>query len=196
VGTAATPAPAVLDRDPCGGRRPASASAPNIMVVVLENREYPDVIGSASAPYLTSLATRYGVATHAYAIQHPSQPNYVEMVSGDTQGIVDDSAGPSFEAPSLAGQLHDKGIGWRAYIGGVSQPCYTGAGTDTYTRSHNPLIRFKDVRDDPAQCASVVPTRPARLRPVEWQRAGLRVGDPRPLPGRPQLSDPRRLTPL
>ena len=65
---------------------PASRSS-RIAVIVMENKEAPAVIGSPAAPYATSLARRYGLATHSYAITHPSLPNYLALTSGSTDGI-------------------------------------------------------------------------------------------------------------
>ena len=39
------------------------------------------------APNLNRLAAQYGSATRFYAESHPSEPNYVAMLGGDTFGI-------------------------------------------------------------------------------------------------------------
>src|SRR4051812_4091907 len=57
----------------------------HVIVVVLENHGYPQVIGDAAAPYLTSLAFGGARLKSFYAITHPSQPNYFAMFSGSTQ---------------------------------------------------------------------------------------------------------------
>src|SRR5579859_5037445 len=59
--------------------RPAAGPPPHIAVIVMENHEYGDIIGSRSAPYINSLARRYGLATGMYAITHPSLPNYLAL---------------------------------------------------------------------------------------------------------------------
>src|ERR1700738_919910 len=56
----------------------------HVFVIVMENHEYGDVIGSASAPYINGVARQYGLATNAYGISHPSLPNYMALTSGDT----------------------------------------------------------------------------------------------------------------
>ena len=73
-------APAVLPR----------AHGSHVVVVVLENAEYGEVIGSSSAPYVNSLAHHYGLMTQSYAISHPSLPNYLALTSGSTQGVESD----------------------------------------------------------------------------------------------------------
>jgi hypothetical protein len=45
------------------------------------------VIGSAQAPYLNKLAAKGASMTHSYGVTHPSQPNYLALFSGSTQGV-------------------------------------------------------------------------------------------------------------
>src|SRR5207249_9734533 len=44
----------------------------HVFIVTEENRNYADVIGNSSMPYLNSLAQRYGLATQYDADTHPS----------------------------------------------------------------------------------------------------------------------------
>src|SRR5579872_6231520 len=64
----------------------------HIFVIVLENKDQSQVIDPVAAPNIAGLAKAYGLASHFYAESHPSEPNYVAMVSGDTYGIRDDDA--------------------------------------------------------------------------------------------------------
>ena len=112
----------------CGGSDGASSPAParaattksHIVVLVMENKEYGQVIGSRSAPYLTSLARRYVDATNFHGIRHPSLPNYLALVGGATFGVRSDctncivgSCGlsrpfspPTARLPSAKSRLH------------------------------------------------------------------------------------------
>src|SRR5206468_3683429 len=72
---------------------PDTATLPafkHIFVIVLENESYDSVIGNAQAGYLNTLAQKYGRATYSYAISHPSLPNYLTLIGGDTFGITTD----------------------------------------------------------------------------------------------------------
>jgi phosphatidylinositol-3-phosphatase len=73
------------------GRSPEPASRSSgrshVFVIVLENREYPEVIGNPEARYINCLARRYTVATRYFAITHPSLPNYLAMIGGSTFAI-------------------------------------------------------------------------------------------------------------
>ena len=61
-----------------------------VVVVVFENKEFDQVIGSPDAPAFRSLARRYALMTNYRAVAHPSLPNYLALVSGSTQGITSD----------------------------------------------------------------------------------------------------------
>jgi hypothetical protein len=71
-----------------------------VAVLILENREYPAVIGSPRGRYLTTLARRYGLATRYYALAHPSLPNYLALTAGSTFGVHRDCNRCDLEAPS------------------------------------------------------------------------------------------------
>jgi len=134
------------------------AVAPHIAIVVMENREFGQIIGNQSAPTLNALADRYGLATNAYSIRHPSLPNYLELISGSTQGVEDDGTGYLFDGPTLADQLYAHGIGWRAYMGGLPDPCFTGDSSDAgYAKKHDPFMYFRSVTTRASQCAQIVP---------------------------------------
>src|SRR6266850_2595695 len=57
----------------------------HVVIVIEENHAYPQVIGSASAPYINSLAAGGALMTQSFAVAHPSQPNYIALFSGSTQ---------------------------------------------------------------------------------------------------------------
>ena len=60
------------------------------VVVVMENHSYADIIGNRAAPFINELARRGALFTRSYAITHPSEPNYLALFSGSTQGVADD----------------------------------------------------------------------------------------------------------
>ncbi|MDQ6605471.1 MAG: alkaline phosphatase family protein [Actinomycetota bacterium] len=143
-----TPSPAAR----LGGRGPI-----HVAVIVMENEEYGDIIGSASTPYINGLARRYGLATEAFAISHPSLPNYLALTSGSTEGITDDCTDCRAGGRGLADQLQAGGVSWRAYMEGLPRPCFTGADAGDYAKKHDPFVYHPSVTGDPAACAHVVP---------------------------------------
>jgi hypothetical protein len=133
------------------------AQGPRVVVVVEENRSFPQVIGSPAAPFLNRLA-RQGVLLGAYhAITHPSLPNYIAMVSGDTHGINSNCTSCAVGAPSLAGQLERAGVSWKAYMQGLPVPCSDVPQAGAYAKKHDPFMYFDEVRRSPALCGRVVP---------------------------------------
>ncbi len=64
----------------------------HIFVIIEENKDYAQIMSAAHAPHIAALAKEYGVATRFYAEAHPSEPNYIALVGGDTFGIRDDDA--------------------------------------------------------------------------------------------------------
>jgi hypothetical protein len=98
----------------------------HLIVVLEENKTYATIVNGKNAPHLHALATAYGLATHMYAESHPSEPNYVALVSGTTGGIRDDAGwfttGHLIPPPDLATQLRAKGLAWRAYLEDLPAP--------------------------------------------------------------------------
>ncbi|WP_456508844.1 putative Ig domain-containing protein [Arthrobacter sp. TE12232] len=81
----------------------------HIVILIDENQKDTSIIGNSSAPYLNSLATSGANMTQTFAESHPSQPNYLALFSGSTQGITDDSYPHSFTTTMLEGQLKAAG---------------------------------------------------------------------------------------
>lgn len=142
-----------LQTTPSPKARLASGRPAHIAVIVMENEEYGDVIGSSAAPYINRLARTYGIATRAYAITHPSLPNYLALTGGSTFGIDSDCTDCSAPGAGLAGQLNARGIGWKAYMEDLPRPCFTGAGAGEYAKKHDPFVYYRAL--DP--CGHVVP---------------------------------------
>jgi hypothetical protein len=148
---------------------PAAASkSSHVFVIVMENKEYGDVIGSSSAPYVNALARRYAAPTRFYGVSHPSLPNYLALTAGTTFGVQSDCTDCQQSGASIVDQLESAGRSWKAYMGGMPQACFKGASSGGYAKKHDPFMYYRRVADNPARCAKVVPE--ARLA------ADLRAG--------------------
>ena len=123
----------------------------------MENKDYAQVIGSPSAPYVAGLARRYALATGYYGVAHPSLPNYLALAGGSTFGITSDCTDCTVSAANLVDELERRRISWRAYLEGMPAPCFTGASAGRYAKKHNPFVYFDDVAGNPKSCANVVP---------------------------------------
>ncbi|HZU74430.1 MAG TPA: alkaline phosphatase family protein [Acidimicrobiales bacterium] len=144
---------------PGAGARPAFAAgaAPHVMVIVEENREFGDVIGDPSAPYVNSLASHYLLATQSYATTHPSLPNYLELIGGSTFGISSDCTSCTVDGTTLVDQLAGAGYSWRAYMEDSPSPCYQGDSAGDYAKKHDPFVYFSHLTANPSLCDNVVP---------------------------------------
>jgi phosphatidylinositol-3-phosphatase len=138
--------------------RPAQAAkTSHVVVIVMENKEEQQVIGSADAPYLTRLARRYGLAVNSFAIRHPSLPNYIALISGSTQGITDDCTDCAANGPNIADQLEQATLTWGAYLEGLPAPCARPAYVGRYAKKHDPFAYDDAIAADPKRCAHRVP---------------------------------------
>jgi len=136
-----------------------AAGLPNfahIFIILMENKESGDVMGSSDAPYINSLARQYATAANYYGVSHPSLPNYLELVGGSTFGITSDCTDCFVNSPNLTDQLDAAHKSWKAYMEDMPSPCFVGDAGD-YAQKHNPFIYFDDIRNNPARCANIVP---------------------------------------
>src|SRR4051794_17247833 len=70
------------------GLAPAAFAYSHVVVVILENRDYADVLGHAAAPYTNDVLARQGtVLANSIALSQPSQPNYLQLFSGSPQTV-------------------------------------------------------------------------------------------------------------
>jgi hypothetical protein len=128
----------------------------HVLVIVMENEESTDIVGSRAAPYANALIRRYGLATQSFAITHPSLPNYLALTSGSTHGITSDCTDCWVHAPNIVDQLEAVHISWKAYLEEQPEPCFQGAGSGGYAKKHNPFIYYDDVAGSPARCSKLV----------------------------------------
>lgn len=137
----------------------APAPLGRVFVIVLENHSFQQVIGNPNLPNFNRLAKTYGLATHYYGVAHPSLPNYVALIAGDTFGSHSDNPAQRFQGPTLAGQLEAKGLSWRAYLETLPAAGFSGAyggNPVLYAKKHNPFLLFPAIAADPALRDKVV----------------------------------------
>jgi hypothetical protein len=149
--SAMTTAPAL----PPPSALPRSASS-HVVVIVMENEEAGDVLGSSAAPYLNALARRYAVAANSYAIRHPSLPNYLALTSGSTHGIASDCTDCHVGGRNIVDQLEAAHRSWKGYMEDIPHPCSPVAGAGSYAKKHNPFMYYDDIVSSPRRCRRVV----------------------------------------
>ncbi len=164
-----TPAPTPLPTAPPAPTPPPPPSAglpdfSHVYVILMENHEYSSIVGASSAPYINSLIAKYGLATSYDATNHPSEPNYIALTSGGTQGVTDDGV-HNLKANNIFQQVAASGRTWHAYEQGYPGNCFTGASSGavvdgpglsgSYVRKHNPAMSYTGISGNPASCANI-----------------------------------------
>jgi hypothetical protein len=136
----------------------------HIFVIMLENHSKSSVIDDPNAPYITSLAHEYGMASNYYGVTHPSMPNYIATIAGDNFGIQDDNDQNvvNLDRPNLVDQLEARHIRWDAYMQTLPKDklARTGPGdVALYAKKHNPFVLFDDIKNNPERMSHVRPYR-------------------------------------
>jgi hypothetical protein len=117
----------------------------HVVIVVLENHAYGEVIQNSKAPYISSLATSGATLTQSFAVTHPSQPNYLALFSGSTQGLTSDSCPHTYGGANLGQELIAAGKTFIGYSESMPSDGYTGCTSGRYARKHNPWVNFTNV---------------------------------------------------
>ena len=78
----------------------------HVVIVIEENHSFQEIYKSASAPFINSLVPEGALFTQSFAIEHPSEPNYLDLFSGSNQGVTDDSCPHSFSTSNLGAQYY------------------------------------------------------------------------------------------
>jgi len=142
VDHAGTPATAAL-------RPVASTTVPqydHVVVVIFENTNYSTI--KSDAPYFMSLADQGAEMTQSFGVTHPSQPNYLALFSGSTQGVTGDTCPQDFTGKgNLGQQLVTAGYTFKAYSEGLPSAGYTGCSgsSGAYVRKHAPWVDFDNL---------------------------------------------------
>lgn len=148
----------------------------HVVIVMMENHSFGQIIGSAAAPNINALAAEgalfanstsdpNGETSGSHALRHPSQPNYLELYSGSNQGTLQDGrpgtssepASPAlpFNPPNLGASLFNAGFSFATYSESLPSVGFNG---DAYTsdppkrqyeRKHNPAVNWQ-ANDAPA----------------------------------------------
>jgi phosphatidylinositol-3-phosphatase len=142
---------AITASSPCGSMATQTPNVTKVMVVMMENHGYSQIIGSPEAPQVNALAHECGLATNYHALQYPSLPNYVKLTAGRApsaiagNGSVGSDCHPGGTCvstdPSIFSQVSGAGKTWRSYVESMPANCSL---TDAYPymAKHNPAAYF------------------------------------------------------
>jgi len=160
---------AILLASPLLAQGPAPLPRPDhVLIVVEENRSYSEIAGNSAAPYINALAQQGALFTSSWAITHPSQPNYIALFSGSTQGVTYDSTPPSFSAPNLGASLLNASLSFVGYSEGLPEAGSQVSNAGAYYRKHNPWVDFTNVPDSSNLPFNSFPTDLGRLPTVAF----------------------------
>jgi phosphatidylinositol-3-phosphatase len=132
--------------------RAASIPLPTKVVIVIEeNHSFSQIIGPVgsaqdlAAPTINSLARHGALMTSSFGVTHPSQPNYLALFSGSTQGITDDNVHARFGGANLGSELIAAGKSFVGYSQGLPSNGSDVASAGAYMRKHNPMTQFNNL---------------------------------------------------
>lgn len=121
----------------------------HILVIMLENVGYNNVIGSPNAPYINKTLLSQGTLfTKSFGVRHPSLPNYLALFAGTSLWVRSDHCingnppnGP-FNSPNLYSELRKIGKTARGYMESLPYDGFKGCAVDYYVQKHNPFMFF------------------------------------------------------
>ncbi len=151
AGAAATPpasVPKAAEPARTGGNAP---SFKKVMIIIFENTSYQE---AASQPFFSSFAGQGALLTDFDAETHPSQGNYIALVSGDYQGVTTDKP-VNLGGRQIGDLLEARGLTWKVYAQGYPGGCFLGARSGNYVRKHVPFLSFTEVQSNPGECANI-----------------------------------------
>lgn len=127
---------------------PAADAVPrpdHVVVAIFENKKADSIFGNTQAPYINSLANSGAKFTQSFAIEHPSEPNYLDLFSGSNQGVTDDSCPHTFSTDNLGAELISAGLTFGGYCEDLPAVGSTLCTSGNYARKHNPWVNFTNV---------------------------------------------------
>jgi hypothetical protein len=140
----------------------------HVIVVMEENHAFSEIIGSSSAPYINGLAQQGALFTQSFAVEHPSQPNYLDLFSGSNQGVTSDNCPQTFSTENLASELTAAGQTFTGFSEDLPSAGSTVCTSGAYARKHSPWINFTNVATTANQPFTAFPTDFTNLPTLSW----------------------------
>ncbi len=126
-----------------------------VVTVVLENADYKDAV---KQPFLEKLGKDGVLFTNFSGVTHPSQGNYLAMISGVLKAGLGDQF-VDLGDKTIVDLLEAKGLTWKVYAEQYPGNCFIGIGIMSYVRRHNPFISFTGIAKNKKRCAKIVPAK-------------------------------------
>lgn len=121
----------------------------HIIFLWMENKDYTSIIENDSAVYINSLVKKGTLFTNAFAITHPSYPNYVDFFAGASNGIISDDCfyNAELSTPNLFTTLKGAGKTFAWYSEDLPATGSKICAYNNYVAKHNPTTIFTNVPD-------------------------------------------------
>jgi hypothetical protein len=123
-----------------------------VIQIVFENTNYEK---AAAQKDFAAFASQGALLTNLLAEGHPSQGNYIAMISGSNYGVKSD-APVNLNQKHLGDLLEAANLKWRVYAENYPGSCYLGSVSGSYARKHVPFLSFVSVSKNPTRCSNVV----------------------------------------
>jgi hypothetical protein len=119
----------------------------HVVVVIEENHGYAQIMDKRnSSSYIHALAKRGMLFTQSYGVAHPSQPNYLALFSGSTQGVTSNACPNSFNTGNLASALLNAGLSFASFAESLPANGDLSCMSGPYQRKHNPVANWQGTR--------------------------------------------------
>jgi len=134
-----------------------SETMQHVIIIVMENKGYDQIIGSPDAPYQSKLAKDYASVSRYYGVYPDSLPNYISIISG--YPYITNDKDPGTRAPlkehTIVNLLESRNLTWKGYFEDMPNICHLkDSGKSGYIVHHNPFLYF-DIRNDD-RCKNIV----------------------------------------
>jgi hypothetical protein len=120
----------------------------HVIIIVEENKNYEQIIGSPNAPYLNDVLKKEGAnLTRMFAEKHFSEGNYFWLFSGGNQnlGFLDRVPNAPIDAENLGHELISSGRSFAGYSESLPSNGSTTPSSGHYARKHVPWIAFSNI---------------------------------------------------
>jgi hypothetical protein len=123
----------------------------HVVIVVIENVNTDEIIGSPDAPYLNALASQGAYLSNLFAFTHQSSPNYGELFSGFHNNMTNGAppAGAPLNTPNLGAELLHAGLSFAGYsqsLPEIGSTVWDDAAP--YARRHNAWVNWENDAPD------------------------------------------------
>ena len=115
----------------------------HIVVVIEENHSLAQITDSGAIPYLQTLIDSGALLTNVHGITHPSQPNYIALFAGSTEGVIANNCPLVLTGPNLRSALAQVGRSFVGYSEDLPAVGSTDCIVGSYVRKHNPWVNWQ-----------------------------------------------------